>query len=146
MDRGVTAAGSMGLAALFCAALLVAAAPVASASASIEERLGGRALRAAPKGDAHGGAAPTTSASAGQRQAYATLLYGDAFLLGVRVLGQSLRETGTDRCVPQTQKTECSRSTGVHARRSAERSCCPPSHPAGTWWCWSPRMSATAQS
>lgn len=87
----------MGLAALFCAALLVAAAPVASASASIEERLGGRALRAAPKGDAHGGAAPTTSASAGQRQAYATLLYGDAFLLGVRVLGQSLRETGTDR-------------------------------------------------
>lgn len=36
------------------------------------------------------------SAAAG-RQAYATLLYSDAFLLGVRVLGQSLRETGTER-------------------------------------------------
>lgn len=113
----------MGLAARPCAALLAAALLAAaalaasdSASASIEERLGLRALRAAPKGDGHGGAAPTTSASAGQRQAYATLLYGDAFLLGVRVLGQSLRETGTDRCVPQTQKTECSRSTGVRAR------------------------------
>lgn len=29
-------------------------------------------------------------------QAYVTLLYGD-FLLGVRVLGQSLRESKTDR-------------------------------------------------
>lgn len=28
-------------------------------------------------------------------EAYTTLLYGDAFLLGVRVLGQSIRETGT---------------------------------------------------
>ena len=27
--------------------------------------------------------------------AYATLLYGDDFLLGVRVLGQSIRETKT---------------------------------------------------
>ena len=27
--------------------------------------------------------------------AYATLLYGDDFLLGVRVLGQSIRETET---------------------------------------------------
>ena len=27
-----------------------------------------------------------------------TLLYGEDFLLGVRVLGQSLRETGTTRC------------------------------------------------
>ena len=31
------------------------------------------------------------------RQAYVTLLYGEAFMLGVRVLGQSLRETGTTR-------------------------------------------------
>lgn len=30
-------------------------------------------------------------------QAYATLLYGDEFLLGVRVLGKSLRDTGTTK-------------------------------------------------
>jgi hypothetical protein len=30
-------------------------------------------------------------------EAYATLLYGDSFLLGVRVLGQSIRETQTKR-------------------------------------------------
>ena len=33
----------------------------------------------------------------GGREAYVTLLYGEAFMLGVRVLGQSLRETGTTR-------------------------------------------------
>ncbi|CAD7702913.1 unnamed protein product [Ostreobium quekettii] len=33
----------------------------------------------------------------GSREAYATLLYGDDFMLGVRVLGQSMRETNTDR-------------------------------------------------
>lgn len=33
------------------------------------------------------------------KEAYVSLLYGDAFLLGIRVLGQSLRETGTERCV-----------------------------------------------
>lgn len=32
-------------------------------------------------------------------QAYVTLLYGDDFLLGVRVLGESLKESGTLRCV-----------------------------------------------
>lgn len=32
------------------------------------------------------------------KEAYVTLLYGDSFLLGVRVLGQSLRQTGTTRC------------------------------------------------
>lgn len=30
-------------------------------------------------------------------QAYVTLLYGEDFLLGVRVLGESLRKTGTTR-------------------------------------------------
>jgi hypothetical protein len=30
-------------------------------------------------------------------QAYATLLYGDEFLLGVRVLGKSIRDTGVDK-------------------------------------------------
>jgi len=30
-------------------------------------------------------------------EAYATLLYGDEFLLGVRVLGKSIRDTGTTR-------------------------------------------------
>ncbi|KAL8166673.1 hypothetical protein V2J09_008172 [Rumex salicifolius] len=30
-------------------------------------------------------------------QAYVTLLYGDEFLLGVRVLGKSIRDTGTDK-------------------------------------------------
>lgn len=34
-----------------------------------------------------------------RREAYVTLLYGEPFLLGVRVLGQSLRETGTTRYV-----------------------------------------------
>ena len=33
-------------------------------------------------------------------EAYVTLLYGDPFLLGVRVLGQSIRESGTKRCAP----------------------------------------------
>lgn len=32
-------------------------------------------------------------------QAYVTLLYGDDFLLGVRVLGQSIKDTGTTRYV-----------------------------------------------
>lgn len=31
-------------------------------------------------------------------QAYVSLLYGDDFVFGLRVLGQSLRETGTKRC------------------------------------------------
>ena len=31
-------------------------------------------------------------------QAWVSLLYGDQFLLGLRVLGQSLRDTGTTRC------------------------------------------------
>ena len=30
-------------------------------------------------------------------QAYVTLLYGDEFALGVRVLGKSLRDTGTSK-------------------------------------------------
>lgn len=33
----------------------------------------------------------------GSSQAYVSLLYGDAFLAGIRVLGQSLRETRTER-------------------------------------------------
>ena len=33
----------------------------------------------------------------GGKEAYVTLLYGEAFILGVRVLGQSLRDTGTTR-------------------------------------------------
>lgn len=31
------------------------------------------------------------------KEAYVTLLYGDDFLLGVRVLGQSLRQSATTR-------------------------------------------------
>lgn len=38
------------------------------------------------------------------RQAYASLLYGDEFLTGLRVLGQSLRDTGTERCVGGVQR------------------------------------------
>lgn len=33
----------------------------------------------------------------GHSQAYVSLLYSDSFVLGLRVLGQSLRETGTER-------------------------------------------------
>ena len=33
----------------------------------------------------------------GYAQAYVSLLYSDSFVLGLRVLGQSLRETGTER-------------------------------------------------
>lgn len=47
-------------------------------------------LQAVSTGDGSGG---------GGRQAYVTLLYGEAFMLGVRVLGQSLRETGTTRYI-----------------------------------------------
>jgi hypothetical protein len=37
------------------------------------------------------------AAAAGTEEAYVTLLYGDEFVLGVRVLGKSLRDTGTRR-------------------------------------------------
>jgi hypothetical protein len=33
-------------------------------------------------------------ASGANREAYVSLLYGDDFLTGIRVLGQSLKETG----------------------------------------------------
>lgn len=36
-------------------------------------------------------------ARAATEEAYVTLLYGDEFVLGVRVLGKSLRDTGTRR-------------------------------------------------
>lgn len=32
-----------------------------------------------------------------KEEAYVTLLYGDEFLLGVRVLGKSIRDTGSDK-------------------------------------------------
>ncbi|XP_010420611.1 PREDICTED: inositol phosphorylceramide glucuronosyltransferase 1 [Camelina sativa] len=35
--------------------------------------------------------------SFGSEEAYVTLLYGDEFLLGVRVLGKSIRDTGSDK-------------------------------------------------
>ncbi|MQL99442.1 hypothetical protein Taro_032170 [Colocasia esculenta] len=35
--------------------------------------------------------------SSASNEAYATLLYGDEFLLGVRVLGKSIRDTGTNK-------------------------------------------------
>lgn len=47
-----------------------------------------------------------TSGSSG-REAYVTLLYGEDFLLGVRVLGQSLRETGTTRWAHPTFGVIC---------------------------------------
>lgn len=36
-------------------------------------------------------------ASGSSKEAYVTLLYGDEFLLGVRVLGKSIRDTRTSR-------------------------------------------------
>ncbi|KAL5207296.1 hypothetical protein ABZP36_031731 [Zizania latifolia] len=38
-----------------------------------------------------------TGAAAGAEEAYVTLLYGDEFVLGVRVLGKSIRDAGTRR-------------------------------------------------
>ena len=35
--------------------------------------------------------------SASTNEAYVTLLYGDEFLLGVRVLGKSIRDTGSHK-------------------------------------------------
>ncbi|KAL5770526.1 hypothetical protein ACOSP7_014680 [Xanthoceras sorbifolium] len=40
---------------------------------------------------------PFRAALASTEQAYVTLLYGDEFLLGVRVLGKSIRETGSKK-------------------------------------------------
>lgn len=37
------------------------------------------------------------SPGGGREEAYVTLLYGDEFLLGVRVLGKSIRDTGTTK-------------------------------------------------
>lgn len=42
-------------------------------------------------------AAAAPAAGTAPRQAYVSLLYSDSFLLGLRVLGQSLRESGTTR-------------------------------------------------
>ena len=38
-----------------------------------------------------------SGALAATEEAYVTLLYGDEFVLGVRVLGKSIRDTGTRR-------------------------------------------------
>eukprot|EP00249_Psilotum_nudum_P016008 c25608_g1_i1 orf=314-2041(-) len=48
----------------------------------------------APLGDVNGRWHPRAQQSS---EAYATLLYGDEFLLGVRVLGKSIRDTGTTK-------------------------------------------------
>ena len=42
-------------------------------------------------------AAPAAGSTESPKQAYVSLLYSDSFLLGLRVLGQSLRESGTTR-------------------------------------------------
>ena len=44
-----------------------------------------------------GSSAPQATLPPGHRQAYASLIYHDSFLLGLRVLGQSLRDSGTER-------------------------------------------------
>lgn len=42
-------------------------------------------------------AASSSSGSQSSDEAYVTLLYGDEFLLGVRVLGKSIRDTGSNK-------------------------------------------------
>lgn len=66
---------------------LSAAAAAAAAGKKHDRPLGG------------GSKASSRRSSSQQRtaQAYATLLYGDEFLLGVRVLGKSIRDTGVDK-------------------------------------------------
>lgn len=44
-----------------------------------------------------GGVLGSTSGSGPKSEAYVTLLYGDEFLLGVRVLGKSIRDTGSTK-------------------------------------------------
>lgn len=44
-----------------------------------------------------GSSVESRSPGGGREEAYVTLLYGDEFLLGVRVLGKSIRDTGTTR-------------------------------------------------
>lgn len=85
-------------AALLLAALLAVAAPVASGEGAEAVRTQRAGAQDAQAGDRTRTAAAAATATYSHHQAYATLLYGDDFLLGVRVLGQSLRETGTDRC------------------------------------------------
>lgn len=41
--------------------------------------------------------AASSSGSQSSDEAYVTLLYGDEFLLGVRVLGKSIRDTGSNK-------------------------------------------------
>lgn len=43
----------------------------------------------------------------GSSQAYVTLLYGESYFLGVRVLGQSLRESGTSRYQSLEPRSRC---------------------------------------
>lgn len=44
-----------------------------------------------------GGVLGSPSGSGSTSEAYVTLLYGDEFLLGVRVLGKSIRDTGSTK-------------------------------------------------
>ena len=41
----------------------------------------------------------SSAAEAAQREAFVTFVVSEDYVLGARVLGQSLRESGTQRCV-----------------------------------------------
>ena len=64
-----------------------------------------------PDGTSTRDVARSTGLEKGSRDAYVILLYGDGkFVLGARVLGQSLRETGTTKDMIVLCTTRC---TGV---------------------------------
>lgn len=89
-------------------ALAVAACILGAAGRAAPHEIGGGSGAAAAVAEAGASstppplpALPSPAASQQQRhagrQAYASLLYGDEFMTGLRVLGQSLRDTGTER-------------------------------------------------
>jgi hypothetical protein len=89
-------------------------------------------------GDGGAGATPRS------KEAYVTLVYDESFLLGARVLGQSLRESGTERCASRARGAALagcrhSRAPGPTGHLAAsDPSSPPPLNPrAGTCWrCW----------
>ena len=86
------------LSALLAAAGLLshgAAAQAVALGAGSGGKAPSRALRSASPPPA-----PASSIDTASREAYVTFVVSEAYVLGARVLGQSLRESGTVRCAP----------------------------------------------
>ena len=75
------------------------------------------------------------------REAYISLAYSDSFVLGLRVLGQSLRETGTSRRAcwgaerQRGRGEEVSNADHTMASQTQRAQACPPRLAVQCWPC-----------